>query len=80
MTGTNSPTLTAGQYFKLVASNTSDTNIDLPEGSNISIQFGTKLNLYGSLVRLDGRGFDPDLWVEPTHAIDYLVEALSKAW
>lgn len=39
MTGTNSPTLTAGQYFKLVASNTSDTNIDLPEGSNISIQF-----------------------------------------
>ena len=50
----------------------------LPE-SNISIQFGTKLNLYGSLVRMDGRGFDPDLWVEPTHAIDYLVEALSKA-
>ena len=67
----------------LVGTNTQGTsicgnicNFYLPN-SKLAIQFGTKLNVYGSLVRSDGHGFEPDLWVEPICAIDRIVLALS---
>jgi len=71
--------LSLGKRVILVGSNTMGclTFGNVPKlylsHSGIGIRFGTSIAFYDSLENLDGIGFSPDLWVEPSDSLDAVV-------